>query len=402
MWIDRQISKKILKAAKEFPALVLTGGRQAGKTELLKHLFPQYAYVSLDLPSLAAQAEHAPAQLLQNNPLPVIIDEVQYAPSLFRHLKTFIDRDRHKTGQILLTGSQKFTLMKEISESLAGRCAVFDLETLGLKEMLSAGAKFDAQPDIIQILTRGGFPDLWRDKNINASTFYSSYLATYLERDVRQLINIVSLRDFERFLRACAVRNGQILEKSSLASDVGISTKAVNDWLSVLQASNQISLLEPWFGNFSKRLIKSPKLYFNDAGLVCFLLGQTKDSLAQGPFLGAVWETFIYAELRKYFQSSSQLGTIWFYRDAQGREIDFLLQTENKNFAIECKWHEAPTLKDGKSITELQAYLAKKPHPLLANLRGYILCRPPAEHPLGQNLRGISLPAFMKKLGREK
>jgi len=291
-WYNREISEKILASTASFPAIVVTGARQTGKTSLLRRLFPHYNYVSLDVPSRAAQAEESPELFLKNYPPPVVVDEVQYAPKLFRHLKVAIDENRAIKGKFVLTGSQKFTLMREVSDSLAGRCAVFDFETLSVSEILApTSTDFDTER-VVQILLRGGFPELWQDTTIDHVKFFESYLATYLERDVRQLINVASLRDFERFIRACAARSGQLLDKASLARDVGISSTTCNDWISVLQASNQIALLEPWFGNFSKRLVKSPKLYLCDTGMLCFLLNLSSDAVSESPFIGAIWSLF--------------------------------------------------------------------------------------------------------------
>ncbi|MBF0502745.1 MAG: ATP-binding protein, partial [Candidatus Riflebacteria bacterium] len=241
MYIDRDISKCLKQLAHHFPALVITGARQVGKTTLLRNTFPTYTYVSLDLPSTAESAETEPDTFLKRYPAPLIVDEIQYGPKLFRHLKRAIDADRHAMGQFILTGSQKFELMKEVSDSLAGRVAVLELEGLSLKEVGSDKGTIE------HFLVRGGFPELWRDPDLPGEAFFSSYLATYLERDVRQILGVTSLRDFERFIRACAARNGQLLDKTALGSDVGVSSKAVASWLSVLQASNQIVLLEPWF-----------------------------------------------------------------------------------------------------------------------------------------------------------
>jgi predicted AAA+ superfamily ATPase len=396
MWYERHISNKILEAAAHFPAVVVTGARQTGKTTLLKRLFPDHHYVSLDIPSRAAQAEESPDLFLKNHPAPIIVDEVQYAPKLFRHLKVAIDEKRSLKGQFILTGSQKFTLMREVSDSLAGRCAVFDFETLSVAEITKPHpSKFDSA-SAIEIIVRGGFPELWFDKNIDHVKFYESYLATYLERDVRQLINIVSLRDFERFIRACAARSGQLLDKASLARDVGISSTTCNDWISVLQASNQISLLEPWFGNFTKRLVKSPKLYMCDTGMMCFLLNLSRSSVSESPFIGAIWETLVYAELRKNCSVSPNPHSIWMYRDAQQLEIDFFVQTEGKTYAIECKWSEVPTLNDLSVVSELNAYLIKKPSKSLQKIQGLLVCRTPEVHPFANGMRAIPVTDIAK------
>src|SRR5258708_2013377 len=268
------------RSVKTRPVVVLTGARQTGKTSTFLRLFPKHAFVSLDLPAEAEQAEKEPGTFLQRHPPPVLIDEVQYAPGLFRHLKGAVDAHRPRNGQFLLTGSQKFTLMKNVSESLAGRADIAELETLSFAEI---------RPELPQTVlhyptVRGGFPELHANPDIDGSAFYNSYLVTYLERDVRSLANVGSLRDFERFLRACALRSANLLNKADLARDVGIAPSTANQWLSTLEASGQIVLLEPWFSNRTKSIIKSPKLYLADTGLLCALLNiHSQDTLGQAP-----------------------------------------------------------------------------------------------------------------------
>jgi predicted AAA+ superfamily ATPase len=354
MYITREMSELIARLSQQFPAIVLTGARQVGKTTLLRELFPNYGFVSLDLPSLAEQAENEPQVFLESHPSPLIIDEVQYAPKLFRHLKTRIDRDRHSMGQFILTGSQKFTLMKEVSDSLAGRAAILNLENLSAREL-----HLTPQHSWISILSRGLYPELWRQPGLDRNAFYSSYLASYLERDVRQILNVHSLRDFERFVRACAARSAQLLNLSELARDVGIKSQTARDWLSVLEASNQVSLLEPYFENIGKRLVKSPKLYLNDPGMLCFLLAFDETSLASTPLIGAVWETFIFAEFRKALANSGSAATLWYYRDAQGREVDFLRCLHGSIDLFECKWTESPDNRWVEQLVDVARNLSR-------------------------------------------
>lgn len=361
MQIKRNISKRIQQLADTFPAVVLTGARQTGKTTLLKSLFSTYSYVSLDLPAEAEFAETDPEHFLTKYPPPVLIDEVQYAPKLFRYLKIAIDAKRHKNGQFILTGSQKFTLMKEVSESLAGRVAIAELETLSFLELPQKTQEdLRSVQGLAQLLTRGLFPQLWAHAEVSAQEYYRSYLATYLERDVRQLINIVSLRDFDRFLRICATRNGNLVNKTDLARDVGISPNTASQWLSVLEASNQIILLEPYYGNVGKRIIKSPKLYFADTGLLCFLLGLNEKTILESPEIGAIWETFIFSELRKYKEQQEPEMSIYFYRDQQAIEVDFLIMHNGKLDLLEAKWTETPGERDYKNILKVADILGNK------------------------------------------
>src|ERR1035438_1877869 len=295
MWISRDVEARLKRSAKTRPVIVLTGARQTGRTSPFLRLFPGPSFVSLDLPTEAEQAEKEPRTFLQRHPSPVIIDEVQYAPGLFRHLKAEVDAKRTRNGQFLLTGSQKFTLMKNVSESLAGRADIVELETLSFAEIREALPNTQLETAIV----RGGFPELYANPDIDSVAFYNSYLATYLERDVRALTNVGSLRDFERFLRACALRSANLLNKADLARDIGIAPSTANQWLSMLETSGQAVLLEPWFSNRTKSIVKSPKLYIADTGLLCALLNiRSEETLRQSPAAGAVWETFVFAQIR--------------------------------------------------------------------------------------------------------
>lgn len=360
MFYKRKYSEIIRNLAVYYPVITMSGARQTGKTTLIKDAFPGFNYVSLDLPSTAAMAENNPDDFFRTYGTPLIIDEVQYAPALFRHIKRVVDEERHKMGQFILTGSQKFNLMKGVSDSLAGRSAILDLENLSWEEIQSGTGQPLSNELLLSLLTRGQYPELWRVPDFPSSSFYSSYLATYLERDVRQILNVTSLRDFERFIRALAPRSGHILNKSDLARDVGVSVKAINDWISVLQASNQIVLLEPWFQNISKRMAKSPKLYFCDSGLLSFLLGISSDNLLSSPFKGQIWETFVFSEMRKLNQTATNPVVFWFYRDQSAREIDFVIEKGGYLSFAECKWTGMPDRNDIKTILAVDGELKKK------------------------------------------
>lgn len=365
-FFSRLLGPSLVEAAKHFPSIVAVGARQVGKTTLLRQQFPSHAYVSLDLPSLAEQAESSPEHFLAQHPAPVIIDEVQYAPSLFRALKVAIDERRHDCGRFILTGSQKFTLMKGVADSLAGRCAVFSLE--GLASLELAGVSL-LEKSVELLVGRGTFPELWRQPGLSRDLFLQSYVATYLERDVRQILNVVHLRDFERFLRGCALRSGQLLNKSDLARDVGISPGTVNEWLSVLEASNQLLLLEPWFANASKRMIKAPKLFLTDSGLLSFLLGASETNWRTHPMAGAIWETFLFGELRKTLHARDPLAKIFFYRDAQGREVDFLVESSTGPVLLEAKCRETLSMADAKTFESVAKVLETAPHLRGAEIR---------------------------------
>lgn len=338
MWIGRSFENLLLRGAETRPVVVLTGPRQTGKTSLVRRLFPDHAYVSLDLPSEAYQAEGDPLAFLSRHGDPLIIDEVQYAPELFRHLKRVIDADRARMGRFILTGSQPFQLMRGVSESLAGRADILHLEGLSYRELLDAGQALPVET----FVWKGGFPELHERPAIDVAGFYRSYVATYLERDLRMQLQVGNLRDFERFLRACALRTSQLINRAELARDVGISPTTAGQWLSALEQSGVITLLEPWFSNATKSLVKTPKLHFNDSGLCAFLMGMQKaDDLFRSPLAGALWETTVFTELRKHLavHGGWQLA---FWRD-RTKEADFLLHRAGRFVLADAKWTENPS-----------------------------------------------------------
>ncbi len=347
-WIIRPDSvSEVREAARHFPAVLVTGPRQAGKTALLRDSFPDADFLSFDLPSVAAAAEENPDELLSARG-PVLLDEVQYAPGVFRHLKARIDEDRHKNGRFLMTGSHKFSLMQAVSESLAGRCAIIELDTLSAHD-IDASLK-DKAPTTEALLARGGYPELYRTPKLSTRMFFQSYVASYLERDVRNALGVTSLRDFERFLRALAARSAQLLNLTEVGRDVGIAATTAKDWLRVLEASGIVVLLEPWFGNVTKRLIKTPKLYFRDSGLMCFLLGiHDATTLSSSPFVGAIWETFVCGQLLR--DKTRVVGDLFFWRDAHGTEVDFVIDTGGVLRLIECKWSD--TIERGRATAGL-------------------------------------------------
>jgi predicted AAA+ superfamily ATPase len=378
MWIERGLEPELRQGVRTRPVVVLTGARQTGKTSVLRRLFQDHNFVSLDLPTEAEQAENEPAIFLRRFPPPVIIDEVQYAPKLFRHIKATVDSQRSKNGQFLLTGSQKFTLMKGVTESLAGRAAILELGTLSYAELKPCYSPIQLEPLII----RGGFPELHANPDIDTTTFYNSYLATYLERDVRNLTNVGSLRDFERFLRACALRSANLLNKAELARDVGIAPSTANQWLSVLEASGQIALLEPWFSNRTKTLVKTPKLYFCDTGLLCTLLNVRSEMALHGsPHVGAIWETFVFAQLLHRERAARRTGTLFFWRDRM-REVDFLVDAGDQLELYEAKWTELAREGDTANLEYVRTALGRRKPALAA-----VVCRTPNAYPMPNGFR---------------
>jgi uncharacterized protein len=356
-WIEREIGPELRAIVRSHPVLVLTGPRQIGKTSLLERLFGDYRYVSLDLASNAEQAESRPAEFLRQHPPPVVIDEVQYAPAFFRDIKAAVDTRRGQNGLFLLTGSQNFALMERVADSLAGRAAVIPF--LGL----SAGEWADSRPtppcaaDWQDFLWRGAFPALWMpgDAAPARDRWYQGYVATYLERDVRNLANIGSLRDFERLLRAAALRVGQTLNMSELARDVGVSPSTARQWLSVLQASNQILLLEPYHRSLGKRLAKSPKLYFTDTGLAAFLMGfQSALALHASPLAGALWENHVIVQWLRWRDWHQPSAALWYWRNQAGDEVDLLVEQNARIVGIECKLAERPGGHAARGLNRLR------------------------------------------------
>jgi len=358
MWIEREISTELQELARTFPVVALVGPRQVGKTSILERVFPDYGYVSLDVAANAETAETRPQEFLKRFPPPVVLDEIQYAPSFFRHIKTVVDSRRGENGLFIITGSQNFMLMENLSESLAGRAAVVPF--LGLSGREWKGAKEAVQNFIWQdFVWKGYFPALWADPSAAPSRerWYQGYVATYLERDVRNILNVGSLRDFERFIRACAARCGQLLNLSELGRDVGVSTPTSKQWLSVLQASNQIFLLEPYYRSLGKRLSKSPKLYFTDTGLAAYLMGfSSTDALWSSKEAGALWENHVINQWLRWRDWHEPSLGFWHWRDQGGNEVDLLLEKDRKLVAIECKLTERPQKKDIQGIKRLKTF----------------------------------------------
>ena len=370
----------------QFPAVLVTGARQAGKTSILRHLYPQASYLSLDLPTNAEEANTAPEQLFSRHPEPVIIDEIQYAPSLLRHLKHRIDQNR-TPGRFLLTGSQAFPLMQGVSESLAGRCSVLNLHTLSRSELVDAGYPAEETSHIFL----GGYPEL----HVGAASdlWFPAYVATYLERDVRNILRVVDLQDFNRFIRACALRTARVINYSDLARDTGIAPNTARKWMGLLQTSSIISLVEPYFGNRTKRLIKSPKLFFLDTGLAAFLSGfRSEEDLFASSLAGAFWETHVFGQITKHAASQGSSSPLNFWRTANGPEVDLVIeQAGGKAMAIECKFKEHPGKADAaglRALAESEEGIRKK----------VIVCRTKAAYKLPDDTLVVNTTELLKNI----
>lgn len=332
------IRRRAMEAARErlasFPVLTITGPRQSGKTTLSRMLLPDAPYFSLEDPDIRAFATEDPRGFLRQAADGAILDEVQRAPALFSYLQGVVDAER-RMGRFILTGSSQFELIETITQSLAGRSAMLTLLPFALGELQAVGR---APATVDQLLYAGLFPPI-HDRPVEPTVWLQDYIATYLERDVRQILKIQDLATFQRFVQLCAGRIGQLVNISSLATDAGISRITANAWLSVLQASHLVFLVQPWFSNLSKRLIKTPKLYFCDSGLAAWLLGVRKpDHLTAHPQRGALFENWVMTELLKAQANCGLKPSLHFLRDKQGREVDALVETSPMEIqAVEVK-----------------------------------------------------------------
>jgi hypothetical protein len=324
--IPRHLEGQVLKAAKAFPAVVLTGPRRAGKTVMLRRLFPEASYFLLEDPDLVARLRADPQGFLDAVPTPAILDEVQNVPEVFAHVRARIDQRPRRTGQWLLTGSQESSLMRGVTESMAGRAAVLQLLPMAWPETPKVG------------LLRGGYPEVLARPG-SARLWFSSYLQTYLERDVRAVTAVKDLALFRRFLALVASRHGQVLNRTALAAPLGVSVPTITQWLGVLETTAQILVVPPFYENLGKRLIKSPKIYIADSGLACHLLGiDTAAELARSPFRGALFEGFIAAEIVKAQLNAGRRRELYHFRDEQGLEVDFLVPGRAGTVdLVECK-----------------------------------------------------------------
>lgn len=334
MIVPRTIKDSIKQLIDKYPIIALTGPRQSGKTTLLKSMLPNYRYVSLENPDLRSFAETDPQSFLKLYDKHVIFDEVQRVPQLFSYIQSIVD-DSRIMGQFIFSGSQNFHLMQSITQSLAGRVAIFRLFPFDFQELKNANL---LQNDYSTQLHKGFYPAIY-DRNIRAVDFYPNYIETYIQRDVSKLLTIHDMSLFRKFLALCATRAGQILNMSSLARECGISAPTVKSWLSALENSYVIFLLQPYYKNFSKRVIKSPKLYFYDTGLLCNLLRISAESQINNQKIkGALFENMVIAEYmkKKYHKNERQID-LWFWRDSEGNEVDLLIEKPQEIEIVEIK-----------------------------------------------------------------
>jgi predicted AAA+ superfamily ATPase len=331
--IRRNISDKVLAYASQYPVVTITGPRQSGKTTLCKMIFPKKAYISLEDLDERRFAKEDPRGFLNRFPDGAIIDEIQREPDLMSYIQTLVD-EKNKASLFILTGSQQFDLMETMTQSLAGRSAIVNLLPLSYDEAYQNNSD---KTVLDEVLFKGFYPKIF-DKNLDPSEAMQFYANTYVERDLRRLINIKDLSPFEIFLKLCAGRTGQILNLSSLGNDCGVNHNTVKSWISVLETSFIIKLLRPYYRNFNKRLIKAPKLYFLDTGLASFLLGITKaDQMFSHPLKGAIFETYVFSELLKARYNRGKADNLYYFRDSKGNEVDVICDNGNSLLQIEIK-----------------------------------------------------------------
>ena len=363
---DRLSESAFLNATKQFPVLLLIGARQVGKTTFLKKIAePNRRYVTLDDPLDRTLANDDPALFLQRYSPPVLIDEIQYAPGLFTHIKMRVDRDR-KPGLFWLTGSQQFRLMQGVSETLAGRIAIIQMDGLSLREIDKRTDEiFPFIPDththtdrfaasrprslnkLYEIIWRGSFPEIAVKPSLDWNLFYGSYVQTYLQRDVRELTNVGDERAFLIFLRSAAARSGQLLNVSELARDAGVTPATGKKWLSILEATGLVFLLEPYHANRIKRIVKAPKLYFMDTGLCAYIARwNSAEALEAGAMSGAILETWAVSEIVKSYHQAGRHAPIYYYRDKDKKEIDLLIEKDGMLHPIEIKKTASPKKDD--------------------------------------------------------
>lgn len=402
MYIDREIEATVDRMLQQGKVVLMTGARQVGKTTMLKHhLGDTFSYVSMENPRDYLQAKQDAVLFFETRSLPIIIDEVQRVPELFSQVKWMVD-ESDKKGRIVLTGSQTYQLMKGVSESLAGRIRILEMPALSLRELTGSADNphpYIPEPieapgrmpekDIWEIIHRGSMPEL-QDRSIDWDSYYSDYVSAYLERDVRDLINIKDESKFYGFLVACAARTGQLLNASDIGNAVDVDHKTIKAWLSVLQASNVIRIVEPFWPNIGKSLTKTPKLYFMDTGLVCHLTRwTTSEQLRLGAVEGHVFETFVVSEvLKSYMNAGANLQDIWFYRDSKKRKIDLVIQEGHVLHPVEVKTAAtvgANAVKSFKCLEGLSGYEVGF---------GHVICQTPEPYYVTKDVQAVPVWAI--------
>lgn len=387
-YLPREMEESLRQAARHFPVLALTGPRQSGKSTLLQHVFPHAHRITLDDISLRRAANEDPALFLDRLPSPVLIDEIQYAPALLPAIKIRADQNRRKGGQFLLSGSQIFSLMANLSESLAGRVALFELLPLSWHEL--RGSKIPTYNEMFQSLWRGFYPDPALH-GTPPLLYYASYLSTYLERDIRQIRQVADLSRFQAFLELLAQRVGSLLNLQEIARDAGVSFSTARQWLSLLETTRIVFLLRPYFRNLRRRVVKHPKLYFTDTGLLAHLLKYSTPTLmSAGPLAGAFFENMVVTEILKRKLNRQRTYDMYFLRDARGNEVDLLLDFGNRMTMAEIKLNKTPRPDHAKNMLAFESELPGTP--------GFVLNLAEDEVAWSKSIRALHWNLFLRTL----
>jgi uncharacterized protein len=355
--VQRQMASVLTTALKQYPIISITGPRQSGKTTIAHLVASGYVYLNMEIDEHKNFAEKDPNGFLKKYDYKIILDEVQAVPNLFVYLQQHTDK-QNKNGAYILSGSQNFLLMEKISQTLAGRIAIFSLLPFSLVEIFPYLKQ--QQKQWANICLRGFYPRLFMQKKMNTHIFYNSYCKTYVERDIRQLLNVHNSRAFMQFLKLSAIRVASNLNAQEIATAIGVDNKTIAKWISVLEASYIIHLLPPYYNNFDKRIIKKPKIYFYDTGLLCHLLNiKTEDELKQHKFAGGIFENFVINEKLKLYYNKGLSPNFYFWQDSNGKEVDLIIESNNKLQFIEIKSSSTPKNEFYKNLTMLEL-LAKK------------------------------------------
>lgn len=385
----------IKKIVKSFPCLAVTGPRQSGKSTLLMNILPDYTYITLDDPLERQRALSDPRLFLDTAGEKVIIDEIQWAPQLMSYIKMRVDEHRDKMGAYVFTGSQQFTMIKNLSDSLAGRIALLDLLPFSVGEKKTAISLKSAMDAFIHAALRTSYPEPSLHAGLDVSAWAGAYVRTYLERDVRSLYNIGNLSDFQHFLQLLASRCSQILNMSQFANDLGVSMPTIKSWLSILEAGRIIYLLPPYYVNLGKRITKSPKIYFLDIGLVCYLTGiREREHLMKGPLAGPLFENFCISETIKLFFNQGRRGNLYYLRTNNNLEIDLLIEESFETvMPVEIKLNKTPSMRMGSNISRFKELFSK-----LKIQDGRILSLTEKSTPLSRDISAVTLDDYLKQL----